>query len=76
MTGTEEEQNIYRKFSPDFFDLIVVDECHRGSAADDSAWRDILDYFSNAKASRRSASICGVPAVVLLLAGKQRRAMC
>jgi type I restriction enzyme, R subunit len=48
VSGTEEEQNIYKQFSPDFFDLIVVDECHRGSAADDSAWRQILDYFSAA----------------------------
>ncbi len=45
VTGTEEEQNIYKQFSPDFFDLVVVDECHRGSAAEDSAWREILDYF-------------------------------
>lgn len=48
VTGTEEERNIYKQFSPDFFDLIVVDECHRGSAADDSAWREILTYFSSA----------------------------
>ena len=48
ITGNEEFKNIYREFSPDFFDLIVVDECHRGSAAEDSAWREILDYFSNA----------------------------
>ncbi len=48
VTGTEEEQNIYKQFSPDFFDLIVIDECHRGSAAEDSAWREILDYFSSA----------------------------
>ncbi len=48
VTGTEEEQNIYKQFSPGFFDLIVVDECHRGSAAEDSAWRQILDYFSSA----------------------------
>jgi type I restriction enzyme R subunit len=48
VTGTEEEMNIYKQFSPDFFDLIVVDECHRGSAAEDSAWRQILDYFSSA----------------------------
>lgn len=48
VTGTEEEQNIYRQFSPDFFDLVVVDECHRGSAADDAAWRKVLDYFSSA----------------------------
>lgn len=48
VTGTEEEQNIYKQFSPNFFDLIVVDECHRGSAAEDSAWRQILEYFSSA----------------------------
>lgn len=48
VTGTDEDANIYKQFSPDFFDLIVVDECHRGSAAEDSAWRDILTYFSNA----------------------------
>ena len=48
VTGSEEERNIYKQFSPDFFDLIVIDECHRGSAADDSAWREILEYFSNA----------------------------
>ena len=48
VTGNEEEQNIYRQFTPDFFDLIVVDECHRGSAAEDSAWRQILEYFSSA----------------------------
>jgi type I restriction enzyme, R subunit len=48
VTGTEEEQNIYKQFSPDFFDLIVIDECHRGSAAADSAWREILEYFSSA----------------------------
>jgi type I restriction enzyme, R subunit len=48
VTGSEEEQNIYKQFSPDFFDLIVVDECHRGSAADDSNWREILEYFSSA----------------------------
>lgn len=48
VTGNEEEKNIYKEFSRDFFDLVVIDECHRGSAADDSAWREILDYFSNA----------------------------
>ena len=48
VTGTDEERNIYKQFSPDFFDLIVVDECHRGSAAEDSAWRDILTYFGSA----------------------------
>ncbi|MFD2365477.1 EcoAI/FtnUII family type I restriction enzme subunit R [Pseudoduganella sp. GCM10020061] len=48
VTSNEEEKNIYKQFSPDFFDLIVIDECHRGSAAEDSAWREILDYFSGA----------------------------
>ncbi|RLA21664.1 MAG: restriction endonuclease [Gammaproteobacteria bacterium] len=48
ITGPEESQKAYKSFSPDFFDLIVIDECHRGSAAEDSAWREILDYFSNA----------------------------
>jgi type I restriction enzyme R subunit len=48
VTGNEEERNIYKQFSPDFFDLIVIDECHRGSAAEDSAWREILEYFSAA----------------------------
>ena len=48
ITGPDESQKIYREFSKDFFDLIVIDECHRGSAADDSAWREILDHFSGA----------------------------
>ena len=39
---------MFREFSPGFFDLIVIDECHRGSADEDSAWREILDYFSAA----------------------------
>jgi len=48
LTNYDEDLDAYREFSPDFFDLIVVDECHRGSAAADSAWREILAYFSNA----------------------------
>lgn len=48
VTGTEEWKQIYRQFPSDFFDLVVVDECHRGSATDDSAWREVLDYFSSA----------------------------
>lgn len=48
VTGTEEDQNIYKQFSPDFFDLVIIDECHRGSAADDASWRKILEYFSSA----------------------------
>lgn len=47
VTGTEEEKNIYKQFSRDFFDLIVIDECHRGSAVADSSWREILEYFSS-----------------------------
>ncbi|HUY76444.1 MAG TPA: DEAD/DEAH box helicase family protein [Ktedonobacterales bacterium] len=39
---------LYRQYAPDFFDLIIVDEAHRGSARDDSSWRDILDYFTGA----------------------------
>ncbi|WP_257291616.1 EcoAI/FtnUII family type I restriction enzme subunit R, partial [Endozoicomonas sp. ONNA1] len=48
VSGNEEEKNIYKQFDPDFFDLIVIDECHRGSAREDSAWREILEYFSSA----------------------------
>lgn len=48
ITGPEERQKLFREFSPGFFDLIVIDECHRGSAAEDSAWREILEYFSSA----------------------------
>ena len=48
ITGPEERQKLYREFSSGFFDLVVIDECHRGSAAADSAWREILDHFSNA----------------------------
>ncbi|MDX8494643.1 DEAD/DEAH box helicase family protein [Mesorhizobium sp. VK22B] len=48
LTGPEESDKIFKSVSRDFFDLIVVDECHRGSASDDSAWREILDYFDGA----------------------------
>lgn len=48
MTGTEDWQNIYKEFSKDFFDLVVIDECHRGSAKDNSAWREVLEYFEGA----------------------------
>lgn len=48
VTGTDDMKNIYKEFSPDFFDLIVIDEAHRGSAKEDSAWREILEYFSSA----------------------------
>lgn len=48
VSGQDESKNIYKQFSPDFFDLVVIDECHRGSAAEDSSWREILTYFSSA----------------------------
>ncbi|MBU5428196.1 DEAD/DEAH box helicase family protein [Tissierella pigra] len=48
MTGSEDWQNVYKEFSPDFFDLVIVDECHRGSAKDNSAWREVLEYFNSA----------------------------
>ncbi len=48
LTNYDEDKDAYREFSRDFFDLIIVDECHRGSAAEDSAWREILEYFSSA----------------------------
>ena len=48
LSGNEDWKNIYKEFSKDFFDIIVVDECHRGSAKVDSAWREILEYFSSA----------------------------
>jgi type I restriction enzyme R subunit len=48
LSGADEDADVYKQFSPDFFDLIVIDECHRGSAKDDSAWHDILKYFNKA----------------------------
>ncbi len=48
LTNYNEDKDAYRKFSPGFFDLIIIDECHRGSAAEDSAWREILRYFGKA----------------------------
>jgi type I restriction enzyme R subunit len=48
LTGPEESQKAYKQVGRDFFDLIIIDECHRGSAAEDSAWREILEYFSSA----------------------------
>ncbi|MFH2143590.1 MAG: DEAD/DEAH box helicase family protein [Bacteroidota bacterium] len=48
LSGSEEEADVYKQFSPGFFDLIVIDECHRGSAKEDSAWHEILNYFKNA----------------------------
>ncbi|PWH86295.1 EcoAI/FtnUII family type I restriction enzme subunit R [Brumimicrobium oceani] len=48
LTSTDEEKNAYKEFSKDFFDLIVIDECHRGSASEASAWREVLTYFDSA----------------------------
>ena len=48
LTGPEDRQKIFRELSPDFFDLVIVDECHRGSAAEDAAWREILEHFAPA----------------------------
>ena len=44
----ERKPGLYRSYPPDFFDLIIVDECHRGSAKDESNWREILEYFAPA----------------------------
>jgi type I restriction enzyme R subunit len=44
----ERRPGLYKEFAPDFFDLIIVDECHRGSAKEDSNWREILEYFAPA----------------------------
>lgn len=48
IAADDRRPGLYRTYSPDFFDLIIVDECHRGSARDDSSWREILDYFEPA----------------------------
>ena len=48
LTGPDDRQKLFRELSPDFFDLVIVDECHRGSAAEDAAWREILDHFRTA----------------------------
>ncbi|MBP5758636.1 MAG: DEAD/DEAH box helicase family protein [Bacteroidales bacterium] len=48
LIGQGGKENYKELFKPEFFDLVIVDECHRGSAKDDSNWRDILDYFSDA----------------------------
>jgi type I restriction enzyme R subunit len=44
----EDDKETFREFKPNFFDLIVIDECHRGSAKENSRWRKILEYFSDA----------------------------
>lgn len=48
LVGDDDREHFSERFNPDFFDLIIVDECHRGSAKEDSRWRRILDYFKSA----------------------------
>lgn len=48
LVGDNDQEHYSELFDPDFFDLIIVDECHRGSAKEDSRWRKVLDYFANA----------------------------
>jgi type I restriction enzyme R subunit len=48
LAGDATRPAVYRQYAPDFFDLIIVDECHRGSARADSQWREILNYFEPA----------------------------
>jgi type I restriction enzyme R subunit len=45
---TNPASDVFRRYRPDFFDLIIIDECHRGSSRDDSSWRAVLDYFQPA----------------------------
>ena len=45
---TTASEDVFRQYRPDFFDLIIIDECHRGSARDESSWRKVLDYFAPA----------------------------
>lgn len=48
LTGIEEQSKLFKQFSPDFFDLVIVDECHRGSAKENAIWREILEYYGSA----------------------------
>lgn len=48
IAGDEQRSGLYKEYAPDFFDLVVIDECHRGSARDESNWRDVLEYFEPA----------------------------
>ena len=48
VTGNDDYADVFKEYSRDFFDLIIIDECHRGSAAADSAWRRVLEYFDGA----------------------------
>ena len=71
----EDPNGVSREFAPDFFDLVIVDECHRGSAKAESSWRAILEYFSPAvqlgmtatpKRDRRSSQILWRPDLRIL----------
>lgn len=48
LVGDDDQEHFRKHFKPDFFDLVIVDECHRGSAKEESRWRKILDYFNSA----------------------------
>src|SRR5207237_966949 len=48
IADSQGQRGLYREYQADFFDLVIIDECHRGSAQDESNWRSILDYFSGA----------------------------
>lgn len=48
LVGDDDQEHFRKLFKPDFFDLVIVDECHRGSAKEESRWRKILDYFNSA----------------------------
>ncbi len=48
LTSNDADKDIFKQFSRSFFDLIIIDECHRGSAREESAWHEILDYFQTA----------------------------
>lgn len=48
ISDRKKAEGVYKKFNPDFFDYVIIDECHRGSARDDGNWRAILDYFKSA----------------------------
>ena len=65
-------KNIFKQFSRDFFDLIVIDECHRGSANEDSAWREVLQYFHSATqigltATQKKPIVLVIPNILAIL---------
>jgi hypothetical protein len=56
LASDERRPGLYREFAPDFFDLVIVDECHRGSAREESNWREILTYFGRNRIEYRDCS--------------------